>query len=111
MTSKDSVNSFGARDTTLNAFRKKYSNDFIRYWSPFEEGMTELIAQDSDPGGSNTGPESGNPYAGYVSKLRDKFKAEPASRAVFLKAYYSGNIPDAVFSWVETTSFEGPSGP
>ena len=105
----------GGATQTQEAFRRRYGPDYQRYWRPFEEGMAEFVrtetqtpderaavaAGESSTEGSLTVTIEESPF--YVASqqwIRRVIAAAPQNRQLLLNAYFTGNIPDAVFQLI-----------
>ncbi len=114
----ETVHLLGGRERTRQAFVTRFGTDnYIRYWEPFEEGMTELLSQESRPVGQSTPTPTietyteasgssnttvtveagGSQYEQYVQWLRRLMTLESRNRDMLLQAFFSGNISENVF--------------
>jgi hypothetical protein len=101
------VHLLGGRDRTRQAFLRHYGAErYITYWRPFEEGMAELINMEANP--AQTGlsapgaPDTSSGYGEYVHMMNELMRQPGMSRDRLFEAYFTGNIPDQVFEWLQT---------
>jgi hypothetical protein len=91
----------GGRERTRDAFLARIPDRrvAVEKWGTFEEGMAELINLEAS-GRVACGPNAATPsgYAGNVATMC-RIMADPrVGRATLINAYFTGNIPDVVFS-------------
>ena len=89
------------------AFVRRFGSQWLEWWEPFNEGMAELISIESLPQGQAPPPAptyttpggvivEGQRYEEYVEQMR-QITADPANRELFLRAFFTGDIPERVF--------------
>jgi hypothetical protein len=89
---------------TQQAFVKRFgSPQYIRYWSPFEEGMAEWIALEGTPGGpkpseTKAPTQTESAYGPNVDLMKSIAEdKQVGGRDKLIEAFLTGNIPDRVF--------------
>jgi hypothetical protein len=108
----ETVHFLGGRNRTLQAFRTKFGDAFLPYWSTFEEGIAELITEESTPAGEAPAPEgsrtirngstevtieSTGVYREQVRIMRLIMGDGRVGRPLLMQAYFTGVIPDVIF--------------
>jgi hypothetical protein len=105
----------GGRERTRQAFIRRFGTaNYMHYWEPFEEGMAELITQESRPVGQRvpsstiatsrsgstivTVEAGGSQYEQYVQWIRRLIALHSRNRNLLLQAFFTGNIPETIFS-------------
>lgn len=112
----ETVHLLGASNATLNAFRRRYGSGFLPYWSTFEEGMAELITQESIPSGQIAPQQPGRTtttgttsvtvnqtpaYGNEVRIMRQIMRHRDVGRENLFRAYFTGAIPAIVLRLLE----------
>jgi hypothetical protein len=91
----------GGRETTRLTFMRQFGNEWIRYWQPFEEGVTEFINFSSRPAAqSSSSTHGGELFSGYQQALQQVEQLIASSnmgRDAVLRAFFTGRIPAAMF--------------
>lgn len=107
----------GGASQTQNAFRRRYGDNYRRWWRPFEEGMAEFVrtetqtpeeaaavaAGESSSSGNVSMTIGEDPF--YVASqqwIRRLVAAAPENRQLLLSAYFTGNISDDLFRLIES---------
>ena len=108
----ETVHLLGGRNRTLQAFRTKFGSSFLPYWATFEEGIAELITEESTPAGEAPAPEAPRTvrdgsstvtvesigvYRDEVRIMRIIMNDSRVGRPALMQAYFTGNIPDVIF--------------
>lgn len=117
----ETVHLLAGRNRTLEAFIRRYTRRrFLPYWSTFEEGMADLIAQEASTeeerrqieriraadtatttqGTTTVERDAIAPYEGEVRIMR-QIMGELGRETVF-RAYFTGTIPDRLFTSLES---------
>jgi len=95
------------RERTRQAFAQKYGTPkYIRLWEPFEEGMAELINMEASrpktaPVCSPGLPQTKSSYGSKVDLMCQLIGTAGMGRDFVFEAYFTGNIPDAIFKFLE----------
>jgi hypothetical protein len=131
----ETVHLLGGRDATIRAFlarlRPTQGARWFHYWHAFEEGIAQIVALDSAPPGTTRQPAqstssttrsgggtttvtvtSEGAYTRQVDWIRSIMAAAPDNRALLLRAYFSGSVPEEVFTLLlDARRFGAPPSP
>jgi uncharacterized protein DUF4157 len=102
----ETMHLLGGRERTRQAFVQRFGTPhYIRYWSPFEEGMAELINMEatratSAPVCAPGLPPTESAYGGNITLMCRLIGQPGMGRDVVFQAYFTGNIPDSIFQFL-----------